>query len=52
VEASQILLVSDGQINSRGTHLALLNDSAMYKKMWDAHISLNKLSTIGGEESV
>lgn len=52
VEASQILLVSDGQISSRGTHLALLNDSAMYKKMWDAHISSNKLSTIGGEESV
>lgn len=52
VEASQILLVSDGQISSRGTHLALLNDSAMYKKMWDAHISSNKLSTIGGEKSV
>ena len=51
VEANQILLVSDGHVTSRGTHLELLNDSTMYKKMWDAHLRSNELSTIGGEES-
>ena len=36
--AHQILLVEDGEISSRGTHEELLQKSASYRSMWEAHI--------------
>ena len=35
--AHQILLVEDGEISSRGTHEELLQKSASYRGMWEAH---------------
>ena len=37
--AHQILLVEDGEISSRGTHEELLEKSASYRSMWEAHIN-------------
>lgn len=36
--ADQIIVVSDGRIESRGTHEELLANSRMYHSMWNAHI--------------
>lgn len=38
-DANQILVVDDGKIVARGRHETLLQDSTLYKNMWDAHIS-------------
>ncbi len=38
--ADQILLVDQGKITARGTHAKLLAESALYQKMWEAHIGV------------
>lgn len=37
--ANQILVVDEGEIVERGTHEQLLEGDALYKSMWDAHVS-------------
>ena len=37
--ADEILVVDEGKVVARGTHEKLLEASALYKKMWDAHVS-------------
>ncbi|WP_022758485.1 ABC transporter ATP-binding protein [Butyrivibrio fibrisolvens] len=37
VDADNIYLINDGNIEASGTHESLLKNSILYKKMWDAH---------------
>ncbi len=37
VDANNIILMEDGRIHAQGTHIALLDTSATYQKMWQAH---------------
>ncbi|MEM7659593.1 MAG: ABC transporter ATP-binding protein, partial [Bacteroidota bacterium] len=37
VDADQIILFDQGKVEALGTHAALLTDSALYQKMWNAH---------------
>ena len=37
--ADQILVVEEGKVVARGTHNELLEAGALYKSMWDAHVS-------------
>ncbi len=36
--ADQILLINDGHVESSGTHEELLDNSELYRSMWNAHI--------------
>lgn len=38
IDADQILLVDQGKISAAGTHKQLLQESALYQNMWNAHI--------------
>lgn len=38
IDADQIFVIEDGKIVSQGTHDRLLDNSNIYKKMWEAHI--------------
>jgi ABC-type multidrug transport system fused ATPase/permease subunit len=38
VEADNIVLLEDGRISGQGKHGELLSHSALYKKLWDAHV--------------
>lgn len=38
IDADQIVLIKDGNIEAKGTHIELLNSSYLYKNMWEAHI--------------
>jgi ABC-type multidrug transport system fused ATPase/permease subunit len=38
-DADQIVLINGGTVECSGTHSELLNGSALYKTMWQAHIS-------------
>jgi len=38
IDADQILLVEQGNINATGTHKQLLKKSKLYQNMWEAHI--------------
>ena len=38
VNAQNIVVVQDGQIAAQGTHAQLLENSALYREMWQAHI--------------
>lgn len=38
-DSDQIFLVNDGYIQSHGRHQELLESSALYKEMWETHIS-------------
>lgn len=37
-DADQIFVIEDGEIVSQGIHDRLLDNSSIYKKMWEAHI--------------
>ena len=37
-DSDQIVVVRDGRIEAKGTHEELLVKSALYRKMWDAHV--------------
>ncbi len=51
VDADQIVLVNQGNIEAAGTHEELLSKSPLYAKLWNAHIS-SKDSLCGGEKNV
>ena len=36
-DADQIIVFDKGEINSTGTHTELLENSALYRRMWEAH---------------
>lgn len=38
IDADQIVVIKDGNIEAKGTHTELLNSSSLYKNMWKAHI--------------
>lgn len=38
IDADQIVVIKDGNIEAKGTHPELLNSSSLYKNMWKAHI--------------
>ena len=46
-DADKIVVINKGNIDSSGTHEELLEKSALYKKLWEAHIS-SKDSMKGG----
>ena len=39
-DADQIFVVKDGNIAAHGTQAELLETCALYKEMWEAHISV------------
>lgn len=39
-DADRIFVVNDGKIEEQGTHNELLTENGLYKKMWEAHISV------------
>ncbi|MCR5623750.1 MAG: ATP-binding cassette domain-containing protein, partial [Lachnospiraceae bacterium] len=39
VSSDQIIVVNDGNIDAIGTHEELLENSPLYREMWEAHIS-------------
>ena len=47
MDADNIFVVNDGRIEAAGTHEQLLEKSALYRSMWEAHISV-KDSMEGG----
>ena len=47
-DADQIVVVDQGRIDATGTHEELLNESRLYQKLWESHIS-SKDSLAGGE---
>lgn len=38
MDSDQIVVIQDGNIAAKGTHAELLNESALYQKMWEAHV--------------
>ncbi len=48
VNADQIVVVQDGKIAACGTHEALLRESPLYRKMWEAHSSARDRAEEGG----
>lgn len=38
IDSDQIVVIRDGEIAAKGSHTELLKESALYKKMWEAHI--------------
>ena len=48
VNADQIVVVEAGKIAACGTHEALLRESPLYRKMWEAHSSARDCSEEGG----
>ena len=48
VNADQIVVVEAGRIAACGTHEALLRESPLYRKMWEAHSSARDCSEEGG----
>ena len=48
VNADQIVVVEAGRIAASGTHEALLRESPLYQKMWEAHSSARDRAEEGG----
>lgn len=42
IDSDQIVVVSKGQIDSMGTHKELLENSELYKNMWESHIDVKE----------
>lgn len=51
MDADQIVVVDHGTIASSGTHAELLEKSALYRRLWEAHV-LAKDTLSGGEAHV
>lgn len=51
-EADQILVVKEGQIAERGTHVSLLDRSGAYKQMWDIYTETETWSLSNDIEGV
>src|SRR5699024_4966398 len=39
-DADRIFVIEDGKVNASGTHKELLKESDLYRRMWEAHISV------------
>lgn len=39
-DADRIFVIADGKVDAEGTHEELLKQGGIYKKMWEAHISV------------
>lgn len=50
-DSDQIVVVENGNINSKGTHEELLAMNGLYKEMWQAHMSVKDVVT-GGAANV
>ncbi|GMQ56579.1 ABC transporter ATP-binding protein [Vallitalea sediminicola] len=42
IDADNIILIDDGKISAQGTHNNLLEESGIYKSMWEAHTQSTK----------
>ncbi len=51
VEADQILVINQGNIQARGTHQELLKSCPLYEKLWQAHISARDKVSGGAENA-
>lgn len=38
MDSNQIVVIQDGNIAAKGTHTELLDECALYQKMWEAHV--------------
>lgn len=45
-EVDQIIVLEKGKINARGSHAQLLQESALYQTMWNAHNRANEFEII------
>ena len=50
--ADQIMILSEGKLEDRGTHEQLLRRSKIYKKMWNAHVGAKNQAVEGGIKNV
>ena len=39
-DADRIFVIEDGRVNASGTHKELLKENDLYRRMWEAHISV------------
>jgi ATP-binding cassette subfamily B protein len=44
--ADKIILLKNGKIKNTGTHDELLDNDALYREMWEAHIGIKKSSAV------
>jgi len=51
-DADRIYVIEDGSIAASGTHRQLLEDSPLYRTMWEAHISVKDHSGEGSDSKV
>ena len=49
IDADQIVVIKDGNIEAKGTHTELLTSSSLYKNMWEAHIYAKDIYEEGGD---
>lgn len=50
VDADNIILMEDGRIHTQGTHADLLDTSATYQKMWQAHTESMEWDIVAANE--
>ncbi|RRD94937.1 ABC transporter ATP-binding protein [Clostridiales bacterium COT073_COT-073] len=48
IDADQIVVIKDGNVEAKGTHSDLLNSSSLYKNMWEAHIYAKDVYEVEG----
>lgn len=48
VDADQIVVIKNGNIEAKGSHAELLNSSPLYKNMWEAHIYAKDVYEVEG----
>nr|WP_300307618.1 ABC transporter ATP-binding protein [uncultured Anaerostipes sp.] len=49
-DADRIFVIEDGKVNASGTHKELLKESDLYRRMWEAHISVKDTADSGRME--
>lgn len=47
-DADNIIVLNKGRLEAIGTHEALLDESVLYRQMWEAHIGARCWSAVGG----
>ena len=50
--ADQIVLIKNGRIDAQGTHAELLEESLLYKNMWEAHIGARNWQAGSGRKEM